>query len=253
MIQACLNGGRAASDHPGVPVTPRALAAQAGAAQAAGADSVHMHPRDPHGRETLHLDAVDAALKAVRRSCTVPVGVSTGIWMTEGDPRRRLDELARWRDLTEPPDFASVNIGEPAFDETVRLLLDLGIGVEVGIWSEDDARAFTEGCRADDYTRILVEVIDRPVGRAVADALRILDLLDARTGAAPVQLHSDGDAAWPVLRLALRRGLETRIGLEDTLLDADHSPAEDNARLVAQAVRLGKSVRTQAAARTAQG
>ncbi|MCP9963354.1 3-keto-5-aminohexanoate cleavage protein [Streptomyces somaliensis] len=234
-------------------MTPEALAAQARAAQEAGAGSIHLHPRDAHGRETLHLDDVDAALRAVRRACTVPVGVSTGIWMTGGDPRRRLEELARWRDLAEPPDFASVNVGEPAFGETVRLLRDLGTGIEAGIWSEDDARAFTAGHRADHCTRILVEVIDRPVGRAIADALRILDLLDARTGAVPVQLHSDGDAAWPVLRLALRRGLETRIGLEDTLLDADGSPAGDNARLVARAARLAEAVRAEAAGRAAGG
>ncbi|URN14675.1 MULTISPECIES: 3-keto-5-aminohexanoate cleavage protein [Streptomyces] len=241
MIQACLNGGRTANEHPGVPVTPEALAEQARAAQAAGAASIHMHPRDAHGRETLHPADIDAALKAVRRVCTVPVGVSTGIWMTGGDPRRRLDELARWRDLAEPPDFASVNIGEPGFGETVRLLLDLDIGVEVGIWSEEDARTFVTGHRADHYTRLLVEVIDRPVERSIADARRILDVLAAvEDDAVPVQLHADGDAAWPVLRLALRWGLETRIGLEDTLLDADRSPAEDNARLVAQAVRQRK-------------
>lgn len=237
VIQACLNGGRATSEHPGVPVTPEALAAQAGAAQAAGAASVHMHPRDADGNETLHRDSVDAALKAVRRTCTVPVGVSTGIWMAGGDPRRRLDELARWCDLTEPPDFASVNVSEPAFEETARLLLGLGIGIEVGIWTEDDARTFAAEHRGNRYTRILVEVIDRPVDRAVADALRILSVLGGTGGTAPIQLHSDGGAAWPVLRLALRRGLETRIGLEDTLLDADLLPAVDNAQLVAQAVR----------------
>jgi uncharacterized protein (DUF849 family) len=237
MIQVCLNGRRVTGEHPHVPVTPEDLAAQAGAAQAAGADSVHMHPRDADGRETLHRDSVDAALRAVRKACTVPVGVSTGIWMTGGDPRRRLDELARWRDLTEPPDFASVNISEPAFEETTRLLRDLGVGIEVGIWSEDDASTFATRYRGDHYARILVEVIDRPVDRSIADARRILDVLGGKDGAVPIQLHSDGDAAWPVLRLALRHGLETRIGLEDTLLDADLLPARDNAQLVAQAVR----------------
>jgi len=41
---------------------------------------------------------------------------------------------------------------------------------------------------------------------------------------------------WPALRLARRLKLAARIGLEDTLVFEDGSPAPDNAALV-QAVR----------------
>jgi uncharacterized protein (DUF849 family) len=52
-------------------------------------------------------------------------------------------------------------------------------------------------------------------------------------------LHGEGPSTWPVLRAAVRRRLDTRIGLEDTLELPDGSPAADNAQLVAEAVALG--------------
>ncbi|ASW54119.1 3-keto-5-aminohexanoate cleavage protein [Plantactinospora sp. KBS50] len=64
------------------------------------------------------------------------------------------------------------------------------------------------------------------------------------TGAAaepepPVLLHAEGPGTWPVLALAVRYGLHTRIGLEDTAELPDGSPAPDNLALVAAAVALG--------------
>ncbi|GAA3134592.1 hypothetical protein GCM10010521_20530 [Streptomyces rameus] len=49
-------------------------------------------------------------------------------------------------------------------------------------------------------------------------------------------LHGQEGGTWPVLRLAGRLGLATRIGLEDTLLLPDNRRARSNARLVAEAL-----------------
>ena len=45
-------------------------------------------------------------------------------------------------------------------------------------------------------------------------------------------LHGEEDACWPLVRHAGRLGLPTRIGLEDTLVLPDGTPAGDNAELV---------------------
>ena len=50
MLQAALNGNR---EHPAAPRTPSTIAAQAAAAVAAGARSVHLHPYDENGDQTL--------------------------------------------------------------------------------------------------------------------------------------------------------------------------------------------------------
>ena len=71
------------------------------------------------------------------------------------------------------------------------------------------------------------------VETALADAATILGALPGEHP--PVLLHGEGPATWPVYAEAVRRGLHTRIGLEDTLLLPDGTEAPDNATLVTTA------------------
>ncbi len=223
-IKVCLNGGRSG---PGVPVTPGQLAEAAVASVAAGAEAVHMHPRGPDGRESLDAADIGAAVRAVRRA-GVPIGVSTGLWITGSVPER-LRLVRGWAGLADRPDFASVNVGEDGYPELVATLTGLGIAVEAGVWSPADAGG------AGDVDRVLVEIIGEPASSAIAAADAILARLD---GTAPVLLHGEDEACWPLIAHAGRLGLPTRIGLEDTLLNADGSPAAGNADLVRQALRI---------------
>ena len=54
----------------------------------------------------------------------------------------------------------------------------------------------------------------------------------------PVLVHGEGASCWPLVRLAARRGLATRIGLEDVLTLPDGSAGPDNAALVRAARSL---------------
>ena len=58
LLQAALNGDR---EHPAAPRTPEGLAAEARAAVEAGARSVHLHPYDDQGRQTLEAGPCAAA------------------------------------------------------------------------------------------------------------------------------------------------------------------------------------------------
>jgi uncharacterized protein (DUF849 family) len=51
-------------------------------------------------------------------------------------------------------------------------------------------------------------------------------------------LHGLDESCWPLLEHAGARGVQTRIGLEDTLLLPDGAVADGNAALVAAAVEL---------------
>jgi uncharacterized protein (DUF849 family) len=225
-IKACLNGGRG---EPHVPKTPDELAAAAVAAVAAGAEAVHLHPRGPDGRESLGPADVGAAVSAVRAAGVPAVGVSTGIWMTGGDATRRLALVRSW---TVRPDFASVNVGEPGYDDLVAALTGMGVAVEAGVWSPAEAD------RAGAVERVLVEIIGTPGHRAVAAADAILARLD---GTVPVLLHGEEEACWPLVGHAGRLGLPTRIGLEDTLVMPDGTPAPGNAELVRAALEIWRS------------
>ncbi len=83
IVQACLNGARAVSFHPALPVTPDAIARDAVAAVAAGAVELHIHIRDEDGRETLQPEIIDITIEKLRHACTgTPVGISGSRRMT---------------------------------------------------------------------------------------------------------------------------------------------------------------------------
>ncbi|MEV6327276.1 3-keto-5-aminohexanoate cleavage protein [Streptomyces sp. NPDC051909] len=236
MLQVCLNGRRGPGDSAAVPVVPGALAEAAAAAVAAGAEDVHVHPRTPCGSDTLSPRVLAETLTAIRAVVDVPVGVTTGAW-AEPDPVRR---LARVRSWTVLPDHASVNWHEPGAESLAAALLDRGVAVEAGLWSGTDGPArFLRSSLAPRVLRVLAEVTDPSPDTAEDTARALLATLAplARSPhARPVLLHGEDGSAWPVLRLALSLGLDTRIGLEDTLLLPDGTPAVSNTRLVAAAL-----------------
>jgi hypothetical protein len=87
-------------------------------------------------------------------------------------------------------------------------------------------------------SRILLELPNSPdESPTFRLADQMIDQLAVASTRQPVLLHGEGASAWPVLRFAFSRGLETRIGLQDTLYLQDGRIAQDNAVLVAQALR----------------
>jgi len=227
MLQACLNGNRQPGSVPGLPVTPEELAREAKAARAAGADELHIHPRGPDGAESLSPRDIAAALTAVRAAVPgMAVGVSTGDWIAPGG-RARQEELRAWEVL---PDYVSVNLAEPDADEVIALMLARGIGVEAGLASRADARRFLGLPGAGRALRVLIEMEADPAP-AAAEAAAILTLLDEGP-ALPVLLHGEGPSLWPLVEMAARLGLDTRVGLEDGLLLPDGRPAPGNAAMV---------------------
>lgn len=225
LMKACVNGPRTPDEHPALPVTPAEIAAAAAGAVAAGAGAVHVHPKDASGADTLDPAAVAEVLDAVRAAVPgTPVGVTTGAWASA-------DRAAAVRGWTVLPDFASVNWHEPGSVPLAEDLLARGVGVEAGLWTPDAVRAWLAWPSRDRTLRVLLEVMGDP-----ADAAGLVDALG--DPGVPVLLHGEGAAAWPVLREAGRRGLETRIGLEDTLVLPDGAPAPDNAALVTAALDL---------------
>ena len=223
LLQAALNGPFTKDDHPAMPITAAELAADARACVEAGAGAIHMHPRNHWGEETLDPEAIDAAVREVRVACGVPVGVSTGAWI-EPDHELKLRYIRAWTE----PDYASVNVSEDGWQDVVRALRDNGIGAEAGVWSVEDAKALRESGLDTDLTRILIE----PVEADPAGAAALVAAIKAELHG-PFLQHGDGDATWVLIEDAIRDGLDTRVGLEDT-------QEATNPELVARAMSLIK-------------
>lgn len=232
LLQVALNGDR---EHPALPRAPQELAVEARASVDAGARSLHLHPYDEHGRETLAAEPCAAALRAVRAACPgVPISLSTSAAI-EPDAERRRDLVASWMEL---PELVTANMGEAGIHELCELLLERGIGIEAGLLSLDDARLFAESGMAPHCTRAMVEPLDPEPGDAVAHA----EAIEERLAAGGIRLeqvhHGDGIASWAVNRRAAGRGHGIRTGLEDTPVLPDGRLAQGNGELVAAAVSL---------------
>lgn len=242
-IKVCLNGRRAPSSHPAVPVTPPQLAEAARDAVAAGAEAVHVHPRGADGLESLAGADVGAAVEAVRVACPgVPVGVTTGLWAardTADAARSRQRQVAGWAELEagQRPDFASVNLVEEGWQQLVATLADASIGVEAGVWSVDDADR-AEYQPPGGWLRIMVELSGVGADEAAAHADRILARLAASAPDARPLLHGEDASCWPLIAHAGRLGLPTRIGLEDVTTGPAGQPVASNAELVRLALGI---------------
>jgi uncharacterized protein (DUF849 family) len=235
LLKACLNGPRRPPEHPALPVTPEQVAAASAAAVAAGAGAIHVHPKGDDGADTLDAAAVAAVLDAVRAAVPgTPVGVTTGAYILPGEAER-LAAVRAWDIL---PDFASVNWHEPGALDLASHLLDVGVGIEAGLWTPAAVEAWKGWPARDRCLRVLLEVVTgTDAETAVAAAGELVRALDPTPGVS-VLLHAHGEWSWPVLEEAVRLGLDTRIGLEDSLVLPDGQPARDNADLVAAARRI---------------
>jgi uncharacterized protein (DUF849 family) len=228
LLQAAINGARSPTEHAALPVHPDQLAAAAGACVAAGAGAVHFHVRAGDGTETLAAAEVARAVVAVRRACRgTPLGISTGAWI-EPDPDRRLALVRRWHLL---PDYASVNFDESGAVEIAEELLELGVAVEAGLSGVAAAESLVRAGLEDRCLRVLLE----PQQQEPAAALETVTFIERTLGArakTPRLLHGVDPTAWPLLREAVRRGYDIRIGLEDTLRLPDGEIAGDNLELI---------------------
>src|SRR5438067_5558674 len=230
VIQCALNGGYGRDDHPAVPVTLEQLLADAVACHAAGAGSVHLHPRRPNdGAETLAAEPHGAVVSAIRRavpdleiSCSTAEGIDLG-----GAP----DRVTAVRGWTTPPDLVSLNVAEAGGVELGKALLECGIGIEAGVFTLADAAALLDAPWVGSVHRVLVEPIFEHGDASAVALARAIDERVAVLGR-PRLWHGDGRASWAVVDAALAAGADVRVGLEDSLVGRDGGQAPGNAEQV---------------------
>jgi uncharacterized protein (DUF849 family) len=231
-LQAALNGDRV---HPAAPRTPAAIAEATRAVVSAGAQSVHVHAFDDDRRETLDGTACAKVLRAIRALCPkTPISLTTSAAIV-GDPKERFRIVEAWQEM---PELVTANQGEPGIVELCELLLSKGVGIEAGLLSTEDARAFVLSGLAKRCRRVLIEPLDVDPDIAVLHAAAMEDIV-VSAGITLEQVHHGyGMACWAVNQRALDRGHGIRTGFEDVTSLPDGQPARDNADLVSAAAHL---------------
>jgi uncharacterized protein (DUF849 family) len=234
MIQCALNGGYDRADHPNVPVTLEEIVADAVACHAAGARSVHVHPRSPTDRtETLAADVHDAVVAAIREAAPeLEISCSTQKDIDLGGAADRAAAVAAWR---SPPDVVSLNLAEVGAVDLGEVLIECGIGIEAGLFTLADAGTLLAAPWAAAVRRVLVETIFEHDDRSAVELARAVDSRVAELGR-PRLWHGDGRANWAVVDAGLAAGVDVRVGLEDALVGRDGEIAPGNAGQVADVV-----------------
>lgn len=116
--------------------------------------------------------------------------------------------------------------------------IGLGVGIEAGLLSLEDARAFVCLGLADRCVRVLVEPLDNHPATAITHAVAMDDVLSTAGMVLEQIHHGDGLASWAVSARAVSRSHSVRTGLEDATVLPDGRPATDNATLVGAALTM---------------
>lgn len=233
LLHAALNGPYSKSSHPVVPVSANELTHDARLCVAEGARAIHLHPRDTSGFETLDPRIVDHVVAVVKDACGVPVGVSAGMWI-EPDLDRRIEAILSWR----APDHAVVDIADPDATQTMEACLEAGVGVEAALATVEDVEMLALSGLGSQVLRVLIGPLGVQATDALALAVEIHTALDRYELRAPRLQFGDGDGAWPLVTDAINRGIDTRIGFEDTIHEPSGEVAASNAALIRAAIRL---------------
>lgn len=232
VMQVSLNGNLDAESHPKLKLTLRDLAEDVRRCVNLGCRSFHVHPRTHSGAESLDPTAVGFWMERLRSAAPeATFSVSTGAWI--GSCASRLAAIRGWWNR---PDYASVNFHEDGAEEIADALLGRGVGVEAGVWHPEGARRFLAYGHRRFCRRLMLEMPDAAARDAEAVLSETLLVLEGSMTGHEIVLHGEGLSAWPMLHLALGRGWQTRIGLEDATHLPDGQPATDNAALLGAAL-----------------
>ena len=239
-----------------LPYTPAEIAKEAKRAVDAGAGVVHVHARREDGGIAFDL-TFDEIVTAIRALVDVPISITT--------QRTRQTSLgtvtALFDVLRELPELATVNVQPPAPDlpahrEEARQILEAceraGVAPEPGINTlrgdrrrRGALRGRPAGSGALAAPRARRRRRLRPstgLAGTPRNLLRLVDALDGTLGQLRWVAHAEGTATAAVCATAAALGGHLRVGLEDSALLPDGTPANSNGELVELAVALADAL-----------
>lgn len=265
IITVAPNGAyKKAADHPAVPLTADALAAEARACLDAGAAMMHMHVRKPDGSHLLDAQAYRDALEAVQRA----VGDELLVQVTSeaAGVYQAAEQIAMVRELQ--PEAVSIGLREiavPGIPEAelaafLAWLAERRIMTQIILYDEADVRRWlslrARGLVPPGAWSVLF-VLGRYSAGQTSSAYDLLPFLAAYDHSLPWAICAFGPEENACVTTAAAFGGHMRVGFENNLKLRDGSVAPDNAALVAQASQgaraLGRPLATAADARRIYG
>ena len=147
--------------------------------------------------------------------------------------------FSAWRLL---PDYASVNLSEGDAPAVIDLLYAMGVGVEAGLTTVEDAKRFVALPNCRRALRILIEIELQDLAKADAIAEGIAQVLERAKIGRPILLHGFDATVWHFVRRAHQLRWSTRVGLEDGRQRSNGETASENADLILDAVQIFRPI-----------
>jgi uncharacterized protein (DUF849 family) len=246
MLQVTPNGPWGKAVHRNMPVSVDELKAELRDCFEAGATGVHLHVRALSGAETLDPSVVNDTCRQVREvanevGATVEIGLTTGEWIVPAITSR-IAMIREW----EGVDCATVNLSEHGFEQVMSAMLEVKIGIDVGLWAPVEIDRLVRSGFLPALQRVSIELDPgQPYflqGDPAFLAQQMNAALDEVGSTCPRLTHGMNEWTWPLVEDAFRRGHDTRVGFEDSRLFADGTVADNNAQLVHAAIALRSSM-----------
>lgn len=265
IVTVAPNGAyKTAAEHPAVPMTPAALAAEARACLEAGSSMMHMHVRTPEGKHLLDAHAYRLALEAVQAE--VGDRVLVQVTSEAAGVYRAAQQMAMVRELR--PRAVSVGLREIAVPdvpeaeladflgwlaaERIMTQIILYDAADVLRWQDLRARGLAP---AGAWSTLFV--LGRYSAGQVSSPRDLLPFLEAYDHSLPWAVCAFGREEHACVTTAAAFGGHMRVGFENNLTLRDGTRAAGNAALVAQAVEgaraLGRPVADADQARAIYG
>jgi 3-keto-5-aminohexanoate cleavage enzyme len=244
VITAAMVGAETTREQtPYLPISPEEIGEDAAKCREAGATLVHLHVRKPDGTPSQETELFRAAIREIRRRCDILIQVSTG-----GAVGMTVDQRCGSLALTgaDRPDMATlttgtVNFGEEVFmnarpmvREIAKRIRALGIKPELECF---DVGMIDEGKYLNkeglvEFPAHFDFVLGVPGG--VGARVEVLDFMRAAIPEGSTwTVAGVGRHQLPMGELAIERGGNVRVGLEDNIFLSKGVLAKGNYELVA--------------------
>lgn len=235
LIKIALNGARPKKQNMYIPQSLDEIEKEVKLLFENGHKVFHIHCYDENGNESLKPEDVNKLVSLVKNiSPQIQLGISSGDWI-EPDLEKRKSYIKGWANV---PDFISVNIIEDDAIEISELLISKGVKIEAGLNEKKAAEKLVQSGLYKDCFRILIEPEPEILKEAVECINEIEEVLDRNNVEVPRLLHGFNSVSWELLRVAKRRGYDSRIGMEDTIYLENGVLVKNNLELINYAQKI---------------
>jgi 3-keto-5-aminohexanoate cleavage enzyme len=261
IITCALTGGAHSKvDWPNLPEQPEEIVEHGIAAWKAGAAVLHIHARDPDGRNTTNREIYREIHSRLCAETDAIVQLTTGGGLDQTYEQRISTALLS-------PEMCSLNMGfvlffgrdgsgmmlsnpRPQIEWYAREMLERGVKPEYEIYNitmiEELERLIDNGLAPEPLNLGLV------LGTAAQGGARgtwqnLVDMVRRAPAGANIDVIAIGRAQLPLTTMGLAMGLNIRVGLEDNVRYSRGELARDNAQLVERAVRIARELQLEPA------